>query len=113
MDESNIYVALGGLVREHREGQKLSQGALGKRIGLSRASVANIENGRQRIPLHHLYRMAKALGVNAHTLLPNIDGFPSPAVERGINSSTQLSASEQADVAKVLGTIATAPRRAK
>jgi transcriptional regulator with XRE-family HTH domain len=113
LDESNIYEALGALVREHREAQRMSQASLGKRIGLSRASVANIENGRQRIPLHHLYRMAHALGVNAHTLLPNLDGSPSPSVERGINSSMQLSAREQADVAKVLGAIDAAPRRAK
>jgi transcriptional regulator with XRE-family HTH domain len=92
----------------------MSQGALGKRIGLSRASVANIESGRQRIPLHHLYRMAEALGVNAHTLLPNLDGLPSPNVERSINSAMELNAREHAEVAKVLGAIDTAPpRRAK
>jgi transcriptional regulator with XRE-family HTH domain len=114
MDESSIYAALGELVREHREGQGMSQGALGKRIGLSRASVANIESGRQRIPLHHLYRMAEALGVNAHTLLPNLDGLPSPNVERSINSAMELNAREHAEVAKVLGAIDTAPpRRAK
>lgn len=113
MDESSIYAALGELVREHRQGQGISQDALGKRIGLSRASVANIENGRQRIPLHHLYRIAEALGVNAHTLLPNLDDFPSPSVDRGINSSMKLSAREQADVAMVLGAIDAVPRRTK
>jgi transcriptional regulator with XRE-family HTH domain len=114
MDESSIYAALGELVREHREGQGMSQGALGKRIGLSRASIANIERGRQRIPLHHLYRMADALGVKAHTLLPNLDDLPSPNVERNINSTMQLNAREQAEVAKVLGAMDTArPRRAK
>ena len=40
-----IYAALGELVRKHRVGQEISQGALGKRVGLSRASVANIEGG--------------------------------------------------------------------
>lgn len=113
MDNSMIYAALGELVRKHRVGQEISQGALGKRVGLSRASVANIEGGRQRIPLHHLYRLAQALGVNAHTLLPDLNGFPSPSVERGINSSMELSAREQADVAKVLSTIEAQPRRAR
>lgn len=104
---------MGDLVRQHREKQGLSQAALSKRVGLSRASVANIEKGRQRIPLHHLYRLAQALGVNAHTLLPDLNSFPSPSVERGINSSMELSAREQADVAKVLSTIDARPRRAK
>lgn len=111
MDDSKIYAALGELVRKHRETQEMSQEALGKRIGLSRASVANIEKGRQRIPLHHLYRLAQALGVNAHTLLPDLNGFPSPSFERGINSSMELSVQEQADVAKVLNTIDAQPRR--
>lgn len=113
MDESKIYAVLGKLVREHREGQGMSQQALAKRVGLSRASVANIENGRQRIPLHHLYRLAQALGVNAHTLLPDLNAFPSPTVERSINSSMQLSEREQADIAKVLTALESGPRRAK
>jgi transcriptional regulator with XRE-family HTH domain len=114
MNDSTIYAALGSLVREHREAQGMSQSALAKRIGLTRASVANIESGRQRIPLHHLYRIAQALGVNAHTLLPNLDDLPSPNVERSISSTMELNAREQADVAKVLGAIETAPsRRAK
>lgn len=111
MDDSPIYAALGDLVRKHRESQEMSQVSLAKRVGLSRASVANIEKGRQRIPLHHLYRLAHALGVNAHTLLPDINGFPSPSVDRGINSSMELSAREQADVAKVLSAIEKQPRR--
>lgn len=113
MDDSSIYAALGELVRKHREGQEMSQAALSKRVGLSRASVANIEKGRQRIPLHHLYRLAQALGVNAHTLLPDLNGFPSPSIERGINSSMELSAREEADVAKVLSTIDAQPGRTR
>jgi transcriptional regulator with XRE-family HTH domain len=114
MDESAIYAALGELVREHREGQGMSQGALGKRIGLSRTSIANIESGRQRIPLHHLYRMADALGVKAHTLLPNLDGLPSPNIARSINSTMPINARDEAEVAKVLSAVdAAPPRRAK
>lgn len=108
-----IYPALGNLVRLHRDSQKMSQASLGKRIGLSRASIANIENGRQRIPLHQLYRLAEALGVNAHTLLPNIDNIPSPTVERGINSTSELSAREKDGVAKVLVTLSAEHRRTK
>ena len=33
-------------------------------IGLTRASLANIEKGRQKIMLHQIYRIAEALRVN-------------------------------------------------
>lgn len=105
MDESRIYAALGTLVRQHREGQGMSQLSLARRVDLSRASIANIELGRQRIPLHHVYRLADALGVNPHTLLPDLTAIPSQAVSRGINSSMSLNAREQADVAKVLSAL--------
>jgi len=39
-------------------------------IGLSRTSVTNIEQGRQPIQLHTLYKVAETLGVEPTTLLP-------------------------------------------
>ncbi len=38
--------------------------------GLSRASIANIENGKQRVFLHQLLQFADALGVEVSTLVP-------------------------------------------
>ena len=37
---------------------------------MSRGSIANIEAGRQRIPLHTLLVLARELGVEPETLLP-------------------------------------------
>jgi hypothetical protein len=37
---------------------------------MSRASIANIEGGRQSVLLHHLYRFADALTMPAAELLP-------------------------------------------
>lgn len=72
VDESALYELIGGNIRAARERQvpKMSQVALGKRVGLTRTSMVNIEAGRQRPPLHVLWSIADALGVEVSHLLP-------------------------------------------
>ena len=105
MNDSALYLRFGALVRRHRQRLGASQADIAVAIGLSRASVANIETGRQHIPIHHLYRLARALEVDVHALLPkNADG-KTPTVNREIQSSLELSESEHKEVAQVLGLI--------
>jgi len=111
MHEAALYRKLGELVRMHRERLGINQAHVAEQTGLSRASIANIETGRQRIPLHHLYSLARALKVDAHALLPVMEAAPSPADSREIRSSVTLSELEQEQVAKVLGTIAQGAKR--
>src|SRR5580704_2562598 len=91
---------LGRRIRAAREG-KLTQAALGERIGLSRTAVTNIECGRQRLLVDQLVGIAEALGVAAVELLPTSrvrETRPSelrptikemPTVERWIKSVKQ------------------------
>lgn len=72
MDKTDLYARLGRLVRQHRERLAMSQQVLANAIHLSRASVANIEAGRQHIPLHQLFRLARALKVDPTALLPDL-----------------------------------------
>ena len=44
-------------------GSKLTQDELATASGLSRASIVNIEAGRQKLLLHNLFGISKALGV--------------------------------------------------
>lgn len=69
MDE--LYRDLGLRLRRIREASRLTQDALAERIGLSRTSIANIEQGRQRIQVHTLYALAGALRVSPRSLLPS------------------------------------------
>jgi transcriptional regulator with XRE-family HTH domain len=66
----SFYEAFGALVRRAR-GDRMSQADLARRVGMSRGSIANIEVGRQRIPLHMLIVLARELGVEAASLLPD------------------------------------------
>jgi len=74
MKESPVEVAfyrqLGANIRKCRKRSKLSQAGLAKRIGLARTSLTNIENGRQRPPLHTLYDIVENLQLDLAELLP-------------------------------------------
>ena len=69
-----IYVRLGERIRFYREKAGLLQEELADRITLTRVSIVNIEAGRQRTPLHHLYAIAEVLGVEIADLLTPDDG---------------------------------------
>ncbi|WP_428150907.1 helix-turn-helix domain-containing protein [Brevundimonas sp.] len=61
MSDMEIYRLLGLAVAKRRTDKKLTQAEVAAKIGLTRASLANIETGRQKVMLHHLYRLATAL----------------------------------------------------
>lgn len=65
-----FYRHVGGQVRLLREGAGLKQDELAARVGLSRASVANVEAGKQAVPLHLFAAISEALGADMARLLP-------------------------------------------
>lgn len=67
-----LYVSLGKQVRLCREKAQLTQGELARRVGMTRTSITNIETGRQKVQLHTLYQVARAVNVSPQDLLPPI-----------------------------------------
>jgi len=61
MDAAHIYRNLGKRIRDLRKSLPKTQDQLAKEIGISRASLANIEAGRQQVLVHHLFALASAL----------------------------------------------------
>jgi transcriptional regulator with XRE-family HTH domain len=71
MAEEAIYKAFGRAIATRRRKLELTQAELAARVGMSRASVANIESGRQSVLLHHVYGLAEALDIaKVSDLLP-------------------------------------------
>lgn len=70
MADDDFNKHFGAVVRERRDKAGLTQQDLADRLGLSRTSVVNIEQGRQGIPLSSLPKFADALGCSASQLLP-------------------------------------------
>jgi transcriptional regulator with XRE-family HTH domain len=79
---SKVYRLLGELVRSRREALQITQEDLARRVGIARTSVSNIEKGRQRIPVHVLFALSDALGVEMANLLPSRGlVLPSPSIQ--------------------------------
>lgn len=68
-----FYESLGGILSGIRKAAGLTQADVSERVGLSRASIANIEVGRQRIPLDDLFVFAKALEIKPSKLFEKIE----------------------------------------
>lgn len=72
MDDAyrELYRAIGAIIKRRRRELNLSQEQLGTRLDLSRAALANIETGRQNVLVHQLFKVADALDIDVHDLVP-------------------------------------------
>jgi transcriptional regulator with XRE-family HTH domain len=66
---TNLYRTLGAHLAEARQQRGVRQADLATAVGLTRASVTNIESGAQRIQVHTLIAAAQALGIDPADLL--------------------------------------------
>ena len=67
-----VYRAVGTRIQMLRIALGITQEDLAKRVGYTRTSLVNIEQGRQRIPLHQIEEIAKAIGCTTKHLLKGI-----------------------------------------
>lgn len=84
----------------------MTQAELGLPLDLTRASVANIEAGRQHCSLHAAVILARHLDVPLEDLLPGQDDSSVPALTPGLDRY-------KADIALVLSRSASDTARAK
>ncbi len=69
-DRAGFDRDVGLRLQRARKEHGITQAQLAKRLGLPRPSYANIESGRQRVPLDVVWRAAVVLGVSLATLVP-------------------------------------------
>jgi len=114
-----LYEAFGSAVSTRRKALGLTQAELAGKVKMSRASIANIESGRQNILLHHVYALAAALEfAKVSDLLPPAP--QKPLVGEGLKmtvsnqslSKQTLSQNAEAQVADLI-TTALQPKRGK
>lgn len=72
MDEKIIYDYIGKKIRYIRESTKINQELLASTLGLSRASIANYESGRQAISISDLYKLADFFKLEISEILPSV-----------------------------------------
>lgn len=68
-NRADVYAFIGSTIAKRRNAVKLSQQDLASQVGLTRTSISNIESGRQKMLVHTLLDIAKALGVGPDALL--------------------------------------------
>ncbi len=78
IDEDSLYIRIGEMLRARRDQLGMKQGELADAIGLRRTSVSNIESGRQKAPLHLIYKMCSVLGIDIATILPPVEELTRP-----------------------------------
>lgn len=67
---SILYQILGANIKSRREELNMNQNELGKKVDIGRASISNIEKGRQKPPLSVIYKICHELDVDVHSILP-------------------------------------------
>lgn len=98
-----LYRRLGRAVAERRKELKLNQAEVAERIGLSRASLASLETGRQRIMVHQLFALANALKLDSILDLVPESWTPAEAMpEIRVPAGAQLSPRQQSEVESLL-----------
>jgi transcriptional regulator with XRE-family HTH domain len=70
--DSLVNEAFGLRLSRMRRERRVSQSELGRRIGRSRATIANLENGNQGVLLQYVYAIAVALDADVIEFLPDI-----------------------------------------
>ena len=95
--DNSFYKVLGRQIQVLRTKRELTQGALGARLEppVTRASVANLEAGKQRLLVHTLVQIAQILDVRPTQLVPEIqvagtDTMVATEVERELASKLDL-----------------------
>jgi transcriptional regulator with XRE-family HTH domain len=91
MDIPAIYAHIGNAVRRLRKGREMTQEQLASLMDISRASLANIEIGRQSVLVHQLFNFAARLDVEIEELLPPrvsadpVNSRPALPLPKGLN----------------------------
>lgn len=84
-EDKRLYEDVGRRISIAREKQnpKMFQAGLARALGVTRASVSNIERGEQRISLALLYEVANVLDMKLGDLLPPLSDYFSAEMEFG------------------------------
>lgn len=68
--DTDLLIQIGENLRKVRESKGISQEALANDFGLDYTQINRMELGKVNFSISNLYRLAKALGVDAKKLLP-------------------------------------------
>ncbi len=105
-----VYKEIGRNIRTRRRQMHASQDSVAQHLGISRATLASIETGRQRVLVHQLYGIASALGVGPGDLLP-----PSATTQgdlpEAVSIGGDVSPKQRSEVIRLISSVHTRTRK--
>lgn len=106
-----IYKEIGRIIRTRRRGFDMAQEVLARQLGISRAKLANIETGRQRILVHQLHAIAKVLKVKLDDLIPTDYDEKLGTDWSALPIEGDLNIEQKKQVANLIGQVGTQPQK--
>ncbi|MGH9713617.1 MAG: helix-turn-helix domain-containing protein [Candidatus Acidiferrales bacterium] len=103
MKPEPIYKTIGTIIRRRRRRLDWPQALLASRLGISRATLANIETGRQRVLVHHLYTLAEVLKMKPSDFLPPASLAESPDSWAQLPIPSDLKPQQKEQIARLIG----------
>lgn len=97
-----LYKHLGITIKNRRQELGLTQDQLARHLDISRASIANMETGRQKILIHHLYRLAEKLDTKVTALLPEPEEIDGQLGLDNLRFSEKLNLGQRQQIARLL-----------
>lgn len=101
MEQQRIYAHIGALIKTRRKHFKLTQEKLASQLLISRASLANIETGRQKILVHQLYGLAAALDMPPADFLPIAEESQAAKKDTGLPLPAGLNPQQKEQIERV------------
>ena len=103
MKYNSINIAFGKKLAEKRRESGITQADLGRRVGLVRTTIANLEAGRQSVSLPLLYRIVQSLGNDLAAFLPPIEtGMENSPVQHEDSATGEISTRESGWTERVI-----------
>jgi transcriptional regulator with XRE-family HTH domain len=96
MTANEIDVHVGQRMRQLRECLGVSQGRLGRHLGLTFSQVQKYEKGTNRIGAGRLFLLASFLGVPVQYFFEGLDGEPAARGREPMPNGAELAALEEA-----------------
>lgn len=109
-DDDRIFLAqLGIRITRLRKEQGVTQVQLAEQLGVSQQTVTAYENGKRRVPISHLPRLAALLNTSIEELLgeepkPNKRG-PAPKLQQQLEQLSLLPKAKQRFVSEMIDSV--------
>ena len=105
-----VYKTIGAIIRGRRRRLEWAQATLAARLGISRATLANIETGRQRVLVHQLYNFAEVLQLKPSDLLPPTSGSQPVPDMTDLSIQGDVNPAQREQIARLIGSQSTPPK---